>query len=133
MERQDLVISKHASERFHSRVRPTLDPDAASAELARLANLGEVVAEPPRWFAERQREEAPRYLVVGDLVMPLRPIGASAEAARWCAVTCIARGGISEKARDARNGRRRSAARRAGRRGGRRRERRAEGLDRVAA
>lgn len=113
MKREDLMISKHAAERFHSRVRPTLDPDTASAELSRLANLGEVVAEPPRWFAERQREEAPRYLVVGDLVMPLRPIGATSETDRWCAVTCIARGGISEKARHARNRSRRSTARRA--------------------
>jgi hypothetical protein len=113
MKEQDLVISNHAVERFHNRVRPTLDLDAAAAELSRLASLGEVLADPPRWFAERQREEAPRYLVVGDLVMPLRPIGPTAGANRWCAVTCIARGGISEKARHARNGRRRSAARRA--------------------
>jgi hypothetical protein len=112
MKEQDLVMSKHAVERFQSRVRPTLDPDTASAELSRLAGLGELVAEPPLWFIERQRQEAPQYLVVGDLVMPLRPIGALADTDRWCAVTCIARGGISEKARHRRNGRRRSDARR---------------------
>ena len=115
MKKQDLMISKHAAERFHSRVRPSLDSDAASAELSRLASLGDVVAEPPLWFAERQQEEAPRYLVVGDLVMPLRRIGAAPETHRWCAVTCIARGGISEKARHARNGRRSGARRGRGR------------------
>lgn len=60
-----IVISSHALERFRSRVRPGLHTDAASAELSRLVPLGEVVAQPPRWFAERQRQEAPQYLVVG--------------------------------------------------------------------
>ena len=39
MNKRRLVISDHAAERFHSRVRPTLDPAAASAELSRLAAL----------------------------------------------------------------------------------------------
>ncbi len=119
-------ISEHALERFQMRVRPALEVDAARVELQRLIELAEFASEPPAWHAVRTRREADGYLLVGDLLMPLRYLASSGS---WLILTCIARGGISDRARGGRNEVRRSRGRQAKRRRLRQgaRMRRAEG------
>ena len=84
---------------------PSLTRAAAEDELAHLVLFGDVVSEPPAWFAERQHQFAAAYLVVGDLVLPLAARDPDGEV--FAATTCIARGGISEAARFRRRERRR--------------------------
>jgi hypothetical protein len=117
---RDVLLSHHCVERFHERVRPALDRIAARRELEALIAHGEIADEPPEWMARTMREEAEAYLIVtDDLVLPLVHTGLGDIVA--IAKTCIARGGISEKARENRN-RRRRARRGAGHRArGRRR------------
>ena len=100
----EIRLTTHAVDRFHERVRPALTRAAAEDELARLVLFGSIFSEAPAWFAIRQRQRAAAYLVIGDLVLPLEPVGTGGDA--YSAVTCIARGGISETARFRRNGRR---------------------------
>jgi hypothetical protein len=104
----EIHITQHAIERFHLRVRPGLSTAAAEIELARMVAVGELVNDPPSWYADRQRRTAAAYLVVGDLVLPLEPVDGNPCA--LVAVTCIARGGISDAARARRNERRRRGA-----------------------
>lgn len=98
-------LSLHAIERFQQRMRPALTLAAAEEELAELMALGEIVGQPPDWFARRQLQHAPCYLVVGDFVLPLVPARYDPEV--LCATTCVARGGLSDKARERRNSHRR--------------------------
>jgi len=123
LELADLELSAHACGRYHERIRPALEREAAAGELARLIwEQGRVVADPPGWLAERQRaERADAYVVVGDddgLVLPVRISGGRFPIA--VAVTCLDRTGVSERARQGRNRRRREQAMR-------QRERRAGG------
>jgi hypothetical protein len=114
METLEIHLSQHAVERFHERVRPSLGIEAAEDELARLVAMGQVVTQPPPWHAERQRQTAPAYLVICDLVLPLVQMGG--DPVVLVAVTCIARGGISDQARARRNSLPRAARRRGRRR-----------------
>lgn len=107
-------ISDHAITRYRERCKPALDDENAGRDLGRIAALGRVLTEAPRWLVGRARQTSPLYLEVGDIILPLVPDrGGSGD---WCAVTCIARGGISEPARRRRTDRRRVRAPRAGRR-----------------
>jgi len=106
----EIRLGSHAVERFHERVRPALHLDAAELELGRLVAQGSVVADPPVWLAPRQRQFACCYVVVGDLVLPLEPDRRDREV--LVALTCIARGGLSDRARQGRNARRRARAHR---------------------
>lgn len=98
-------FSDHAIARYRQRCKPGLDHENAGQDLGRIADLGRVLTEAPHWLAERARQASPLYLEVGDVVFPLVPDRAGSSG--WCAVTCIARGGISEPARSKRNERRR--------------------------
>ena len=114
MDIDGIALTHHCVERFHERFRPAVDQVAARRELEALIAHGEIAGEPPEWMARTMRQEAEAYLIVGeDLVLPLVSVGLGDVVA--IAKTCIARGGISEKARANRNRRRRE------RRGGRRR------------
>lgn len=108
--RLEIHLSQHAIDRFHERVRPGLDRAAAEDALAQLALLGTIESEPPEWLARRQRQRAACYLVAGDVVLPLDPYRRDPRV--LVALTCVARGGISELARQRRNeGRRVRSAR----------------------
>ena len=100
-----IELSRHAVERFRERVRPGLDVDAASDELARLAAIGEIHEEAPEWLASRQRQVASLYLVAGDVVLPLQ--FRMGEDDCYGAMTCLVRGGLSLEARARRHARRR--------------------------
>jgi hypothetical protein len=104
----EIHLSEHAVQRFHERVRPGLDRIAAEDALARLALHGTIDTEPPDWLARHQRQHAACYLVAGDVVLPLDPC--RRDPAVLVALTCLARGGLSEPARQRRNLRRRRRA-----------------------
>ena len=97
----EIRLTQHAIERFHERVRPGLAMAAAEEELARLVSIADVVTEPPPWHGERQRRTAPAYLVIGDLVLPAEWLVGEPDV--LVAVTCIARGCLSDRARARRN------------------------------
>jgi hypothetical protein len=59
----------------------------------------------PDWLARGQRQAAACYLVAGDVVLPLDPC--RRDPGVLVALTCVARGGLSELARQRRNMRRR--------------------------
>lgn len=60
-----VYLSEHAIERFAERVRPTLTPDAARAELERLLPQAEPVAELD-WHTDHVEDPPDRYLVISD-------------------------------------------------------------------
>lgn len=63
----EIDLSPHAISRYAERVRPALDLDAAADELAHLATFAELSERPPAWLAARQHDEAPLYLLLGDV------------------------------------------------------------------
>ncbi len=94
----DVVLSRHAVERFRERVRPGLNLPAAREALERLVAMSPVVAERPAWLHE-DGEASDAWLEVTDaIVLALRRCGAS-----WHATTCLTRGGLDEGARQHRN------------------------------
>lgn len=96
-----IQLSTHAVERFQQRVRPALALPDAEEELARLALVAELAAAPPAWHAAACAQVAPWYLVLGDVVLPLKPHWAEPEI--LVATTCLARG---ERSADVRRRRR---------------------------
>lgn len=96
-----IELTVHAVERFHERVRPGLSRAAAEEELAFLLALATVTCEPPAWVRERAVRRADCHAVMGDVVLPLYACGGV-----LVATTCIARGGLSARARQRRNARR---------------------------
>lgn len=103
-------LTEHCVERYQQRFRPALDIEAARTDLARLLDVADVVADPPRWLAERAEQWAPAYALIGDdCVLPLVP--AEGRSGMLSAVTCLGRGGISDAARAYRSQRRRSRRR----------------------
>lgn len=97
---ETIIFTTHAIERFRDRVRPGLSFADAEVELARLAPAGQVVSESPDWHARRAAQRALCYLVIGDLVLPLK---AAHQPGRYVATTCIPKGGLSEASRQRRN------------------------------
>ena len=100
-----IVLTKHALERFHERVRPALDPDAAGRELERLAQSAPL-AEVPAWYAEHIVEDveppdAAAELAPGVVLLLCR------HGRALVAVSCVTRSGLSDAARTARNRRKR--------------------------
>lgn len=110
----DCRVTTHAISRFRERVRPALTWEHAEREFRAVLALAEETLHAPAWLAERQRQHADRYLVLGDLVMPLTP--SAVTPGRWLVTTCLTRGGISDVAREGRNSRRRRRQRPEGRR-----------------
>lgn len=102
-----ITLTDHAVERFRERARPALDLEHAADELARLALFGDIVEEPPEWHLRTAAQYASHYLVIGDLVLPLRPTSSG----EHLAVTCLVRGLRSDVARQRRRGARQASAR----------------------
>ncbi len=98
-------LSRHAVCRYRERIRPALEHEDAHQDLRRLIKLGQVSTTPPSWLEQRAFQTAALYLVVGDVVLPLDPC--RRDRSRLVALTCLARGGVSETARRRRNARRR--------------------------
>lgn len=94
------LVAPHAIERYAQRASSWPDdPDRARRQLGSVvAACGRIVGDAPGWLRERPEDaeqHASRYLMLGDdITLPLvdRPVG-------LVAVTCIARGGVSDKAR----------------------------------
>ena len=105
-----IQLSKHAVERFQQRVRPGLAFADAEDQLAQLALVADLVAEPPSWHAASCAQLAPWYLVIGDVVLPLKPHWNDSDV--LVATTCLARGERSEALRHRRRARRREASHR---------------------
>jgi hypothetical protein len=99
-------LTRHAVERFQERVRPALEFADAETELAKLALVGELINEPPRWHADRCAQIAPWYLVIGDVLLPLN--AHRSDPGEFVATTCLTRGTYSDDARRRRRNRRRS-------------------------
>jgi hypothetical protein len=99
-----IALSRHSVARYQERVRPGLDHHLAHTDLKRLMQLGEVTNRPPSWLARREAQRAAFYLTIGDVVLPLDPCRRDRD--QLVALTCIARGGLSDAARANRNLRR---------------------------
>jgi hypothetical protein len=100
----DCHLTTHAISRSRERVRPALTWEHAEHEFNALLALAEATPPAPAWLAERQRQHADLYLVLGDLAMPLT--ASAVTQSRWLVTTCLTRGGISDLARETRNSRR---------------------------
>ena len=100
----DCHLTTHAISRFRERVRPALTWEHAEREFNLVLALADATPHAPAWVAERQRQHADLYLVLGDLVMPLT--ASAVTPSRWLVTTCLTRGGISDLARATRNSRR---------------------------
>jgi len=99
----EIVLTNHAIARFHERVRPALELEAAACQLVELARAADVTIDPPAWLAASDLP-ADAYLAMGDIVLPLR-----ADCRRpgvLVATTTRVRGSISPQNRQRRNGRR---------------------------
>ena len=105
---ETIILSKHAVERFQERVRPALSLEAAEEELAQLVLVGEVLEQAPAWHADRAAQDAPAYLLIADVILPLQPTGGRT----FVATTCLPRGCMSEASRARRNRARRHQSRR---------------------
>jgi hypothetical protein len=108
---QTIYLTSHAIERYRERVRPGLSFDAAELELGRVAAYGEITAQAPAWHLRNCAREAPYYLVIAGVLLPLHPHRSEPDA--LVATTCLAQGCLSADARRYRNARKR---RRSGRR-----------------
>ena len=100
----DCHLTTHAISRFRERVRPALTWEHAEREFNAVLALADATPHAPAWLAERQRQHAALYLVLGDLAMPLAASTVTPD--RWLVTTCLTRGGISDLARETRNSRR---------------------------
>jgi hypothetical protein len=103
MATETIILSAHAVERFRERVRPALSIEAAEEELAHLVLAGEMVTRAPRWHTDRAAQEAPRYLLIADLILPLQP---ARDEGHHVATTCLVKGSPSDASRARRNRRR---------------------------
>lgn len=99
IEPQVVILSSHAIERFRERARPALDLADAEEELARLATVAELSADPPSWHAARTAHDSDAYLVIADVVLPL----VQRSDGEYVATTCLVRGSLSEASRVRRN------------------------------
>lgn len=88
-----ITVSEHAQERYRERVRDVLDVEG---EIVLLAGVcGRVQFEPPAWRGWSDQPVEVWLMLGDDVAFPL---------VRGTAVTCIARGGMSDTARAGRNG-----------------------------
>jgi hypothetical protein len=109
-----IQLSEHAVQRFQQRVRPSLALADAEEQLARLAVFADLVIDPPAWHAATCAQLAPWYLVLGDVVLPLKAHYSDPDV--LVATTCIARGERSDAARERHRARRKAGSRRFARR-----------------
>ena len=101
---ETLQLSAHAAEQYQQRVKPTLDPGAARAELEQLLPAGEITEDPPAWL--RSAGRTPCYLIISDAVaLPLTP-----QRGRWIATTCVTQTTLSQARRAAKSTRKASLA-----------------------
>ena len=105
---QTIHLTNHAIDRYRERVRPGLSFKAAELELALVAASGEITTQAPAWHLRNCAQEAPYYLVIADVLLPLRPHYSEIDV--LVATTCLARGCLSADARRHRNARKRHRA-----------------------
>jgi hypothetical protein len=99
---ETVVLSEHAVEQYHQRLKPGLEPGAAGAELDRLRLQGRVSAEAPCWL--HAARPAWYYLLLGDaIVLPLAP-----QADGWIATTCVTQCTLTPIRRSAKSARKAS-------------------------
>ena len=104
-------LTRHCVERYRERFCPALDLVAAESRLEQVLDFARLEPHAPAWVVPNAKPTA-AYLIVGDdLAVPLVETGSRSSV--MVAVSCLARGGIPQSARERRNARRR-------RRGGRR-------------
>jgi hypothetical protein len=65
-------LSPHAAARYHERVRPALDAEAAARECLRLIPTAMLQTQPPVWLGPTRQRPA-FYICIGDLAMPADP------------------------------------------------------------
>lgn len=112
VEGRTIGLSLHACERYRERCRPALAEDDAPADLVRVARAcGSTTPDPPEWLNTREPDDytmaAELWLMLGaDIAFPLAWDGK-----RLAALTCLARGNVSDKVRESRSRSRRSNAR----------------------
>lgn len=99
----DVRFTSHAVERYIERVRPGSDLSSATRDLAAMVYVMTFAPTPPPWLDGRLRRDGDAYLILGDVAFVLRT---STSSQPWSAVTCMARGTISEATRQRRSRRR---------------------------
>ena len=99
-------FSRHAIARYQERVQPDRSEGEAAEHLERLLPFGDIDLRAPAWLRDRTRRDAAGYLTVADVAFPLQ----ANETGGLTAVTCLARGSMSEAARAHRTERKCSAA-----------------------
>ena len=103
-------LTHHCVVRYHERSRPALELLRAREELEILIGVGDVVEEPPGWYAAGSATESDAYLLIGeDLVIPLK---GRSDGRGMIATTCVARGVPSEATRARWNARKHKRRRR---------------------
>lgn len=101
------VLTVHAIDRYHERVKPGLSRVDAKADLERMLDLAEVVDVRPCWAGEGH--QADRWLTLGEgIAFPLVD-----NAGTTYAVTCLCNAGLSEQGRERRQRRKRARRERA--------------------
>lgn len=94
-------LTEHAIERYHERVRPSLEVDQARREARWVLDYANVTPLRPDWWYEAPRgeNELVAYAMVGDGIA----FGLALRGAKYYAITCCTRGGMGASARAARN------------------------------
>lgn len=97
VEGRSILVGRHAVERYQERCRTTLDIEQVRVELARVMRYARFVTKRPAWHresAEHGRLQGEFVLLGDDILFPVIEGTLS---------TCITRGGLGEKNREARS------------------------------
>ena len=97
VEGRRLRVSRHAVERYHERVRPSLSLDRAERELRRVVDVA-VFAPRPEYASSLNIDPGNEWLVLGDVAFLVRD---------GALVSCITRGSIGDELRERRAERKR--------------------------
>lgn len=86
----NVVLSKHALDRFRDRGGRGLSRSTAEQQLSGMWELVEFVVSPPDWVHETWRDPNPLFAVIADMVLPLREL--EDEPGTYIAATTLFRG-----------------------------------------